>query len=212
MVAWLALMCLATGCWAEADRTVMQRGLRGLISFPLLAGRRVGGHGLGSWGRRRSSAFVALISGTCTPSGTDEPSCTPPLQLQFSHVPHPDVMPRLRSGSGPASLGAGQDDRQRTCLFPRRVRSRSTAVRLRIRSSLAGSSALRSANDVAPVMGPTTPSGPRPRRIRGRAPARRRAFDPSKAGTLAEGRWREACQASDIPAAGKTSSDVRGAD
>src|SRR5205809_7793315 len=114
----------------------------------------------------RPGSFVSFIYGTCTPSGGEQPSCTPPFEVQVSPLcSHLDVVAgapvwKTRRIRG-APLGRNPDGAP--VLFTRgaqikvyRGHGSDAGLPLRVLQ------ALRSINQVPPVVGPDADI-PRPR-------------------------------------------------
>lgn len=87
MALLLALGLLAAGCSRAVPRSHPDIGAaREFKAFPLYwLGERFEKWNLTAIeGIDRPAQFVTLIYGTCTPHGGEQPSCTPPLEIQVS--------------------------------------------------------------------------------------------------------------------------------
>ena len=154
------LIVIGSGCGSGGSRADLESA-RQFRSFPLYwAGERFEQWELsGIDGVRPRGEFVTFGYGTCIPSGGDEPSCTLPFEIQiFPPCWHLDVVARdpvwkvrrIRS----APLGRNPDGAP--ALFTRgaqikvyRGEGSDKDLPLRVLR------ALRSINDVPPVIGPT---------------------------------------------------------
>jgi hypothetical protein len=159
------ILVLAAGCSPAGRAKPDVKGAKTFTAFPLYwVGDRFERWSLATVeGLHDPAEFVTFIYGTCTPHGGDEPSCTPPLEIQvFPLCAHIEVVERAPIWMRRRIRGApvGTID-SAPVLFTRGAQVKVYRGEGSDRGLPARAlRALRSINRVPPVIGPAEPIPP----------------------------------------------------